>query len=154
MDQKAFRNALGAFPTGVTIVTVDAPDGPLGFTANSFASVSLDPPLVLWSPAVASPRFEAFVSAEKFVIHILSESQEALALSFAESANAGFAGRDWAGGDCGPEFPDTAAKLRCQREVVHPGGDHNIIVGRVLSFEHDAAHPPLVFHRGAFPRLS
>ncbi|MEP0565440.1 MAG: flavin reductase family protein, partial [Paracoccaceae bacterium] len=75
-DPKAFRNALGSFATGVTIVTCNSTHGPLGITANSFASVSLDPPLVLWSPARASKRFAAFETAEHFAIHVLSEDQK------------------------------------------------------------------------------
>ncbi len=75
-DARAFRNALGKYATGVTIVTCESAQGPLGMTANSFASVSIDPPLVLWSPARASKRFASFEAARHFAIHVLDESQK------------------------------------------------------------------------------
>jgi flavin reductase (DIM6/NTAB) family NADH-FMN oxidoreductase RutF len=153
LDQRAFRDALGAFPTGVTVITTDTDDGPRGITANSFASLSLDPPLVLWSPALTSTRASAFASAHRYTIHILSAAQEQLAIGFAESGEAPFAGREWATGATGPEFAGCAAVLRCEQREIFPGGDHCIIVGEVLSYVHDPAAEPLVFHRGSFPSL-
>ena len=85
-DERAFRDALGRFATGVTIVTCNGPDGPMGITANSFASLSLDPPLVLWSPAKSSRRYEAFVNATEFAIHVASYDQLDLCRDFAKSA--------------------------------------------------------------------
>jgi len=85
-DERAFRYALGRFATGVTIVTCNGPDGPMGITANSFASLSLDPPLVLWSPAKSSRRYDAFVNAPEFAIHVASYDQLDLCRDFAKSA--------------------------------------------------------------------
>ena len=92
--QKAFRNALGQFATGVTIVTTNTDAGPLGITANSFASVSLEPPLVLWSPARASRRFAAFEAADHYAIHILAADQEPLCARFSRDGH-DFDGLDW-----------------------------------------------------------
>ncbi|MGB0497328.1 MAG: flavin reductase family protein [Rubricella sp.] len=152
-DPRAFRDALGAYPTGVTVVTTLTPDGPVGMTVNSFASLSLDPPLVLWSPARASRRFAALTECPAFTIHILSETQKALAIAFARSGHDAFGDFEWAQGPSGPEFQGAAALLRCSMEAVHPGGDHSIVVGRVESYDHAPDLTPLVFHRGDFPSL-
>ena len=86
-DPRAFRAALGSFATGITVVTTRTPDGtPVGITANSFASVSLDPPLVLWSPARASRRFPAFAEARRFAIHVLAHDQQAVCDAFVRAA--------------------------------------------------------------------
>lgn len=153
LDQRAFRDALGAFPTGVTVITTHSSDGPLGMTANSFASLSMEPPLVLWSPANASRRAAAFVGADLFNIHILEIGQHALADAFAQSGRAPFETAGWTSGPSGPEFADVAALLRCRRYAVYPGGDHSLIIGEVISFEHSCEHVPLVFHRGQYPSL-
>ena len=86
-DEREFRHALGRFATGVTIVTCNGPDGPMGITANSFASLSLDPPLVLWSPAKSSRRYEAFMNATEFAIHVASFDQLDLCRDFAKSSS-------------------------------------------------------------------
>ena len=90
-DAAAFRAALGRFATGISVITTATPDGPLGFTANSFASLSLDPPLVLWSPARASSRFAAFAAAQTYSIHVLAGDQLPLSRRFARGG-AGFHG--------------------------------------------------------------
>jgi len=149
--ERAFRDALGRFATGVTVVTAPATDadGPLGITANSFASLSLEPPLVLWSPARASRRFAAFATAPHFAIHVLAADQAALARHFAASGTdfdlpgiaPGFGGT--------PLLPDVLACFECTREAVHEGGDHAIVVGRVLRASlRDGA--PLVFASGRY----
>lgn len=135
---RAFRDALGAFATGVTVVTTDGPEGPLGITANSFASLSLDPPLVLWSPARSSRRFAAFAGAERFAIHVLAAGQTALAQHFTRTGELPADG-------LGPVL----ARFDCARHAVHEGGDHAIVVGRVLRVWH-APGAPLVFHAGRF----
>ncbi len=149
---RELRDACGSFATGVTVVTVA---GPLGFTANSFSSLSLDPPLVMWAPARRSARFEAFAEAERFTIHILNAEQLPLATGFARSGDAPFAELPWTEGPGGvPEFDGCAAVLRCTRHATHPGGDHAIVVGRVESVDHDPDAHPLVFHAGLYPRLA
>lgn len=152
---RELRDACGAFATGVTVVTTVGPSGPLGITANSFSSLSLDPPLVLWSPATSSARFDAFTQADHFTIHILNAEQLDLAKGFAGSGDAPFADHQWAEGPAGvPEFAGCAAVFRCSRHAVHPGGDHSIVVGYVNSLEHDHTPHPLVFHAGLYPRLA
>lgn len=148
-----FRDALGRFATGVTVVTTTSPEGPVGITANSFASVSLDPPLVLWSPARASRRFPAFEAADRYAIHILGADQEHLCRAFARNGTA-FEGIDWAPDAGGvPVIAGCLARFDCARHAAHDGGDHLIIVGRVLSA---AAREgaPLVFSAGAYGRFT
>lgn len=150
---RAFRDALGRFATGVTIVTTDAPDGPLGITANSFASVSLDPPLVLWSPAKASRRFPAFDAATRYAIHILAEDQTNVCGRFSKDGY-DFDGLAWhRGPDNVPLIDGCLARFDCERVAAHDGGDHLIIVGRVLAAEmRDGA--PLLFASGRYGRFT
>jgi len=148
------RSAFGRFGTGVTIVTVHTPDGPLGMTANSFSSVSLDPALVLWSPARHSKRHDAFVAAPRFSIHILGADQYALALRFAAKGD-DFSGLDWSDGTRGsPTFAGCLATFECDTYAVHPAGDHSIILGQI---RHAAVQksdaPGLMFDRGRFGRF-
>jgi flavin reductase (DIM6/NTAB) family NADH-FMN oxidoreductase RutF len=133
----------------VTVVTAEGPAGPVGITANSFASVSLDPPLVLWSPGRASGRFPVFSAAGRFAIHILSEEQMALALHFVRNGQPP-EGLSWAEGSGGmPVLPDCLARFDCALHAAHDGGDHLIVVGRVL---HAVVREgtPLVFLGGAY----
>ncbi|MEM6634390.1 MAG: flavin reductase family protein [Pseudomonadota bacterium] len=128
---RAFRDALGRYATGVTVVTCATPDGPLGITANSFASVSLDPPLVLWSPAKASRRFGPFAEAAQFAIHVLGAEQQGVCAHFARQGH-DFTGLDWSAGDDGvPLISGCLARFECSTFSRHDGGDHLIIVGRV-----------------------
>lgn len=148
-DPRAFRDALGRFATGVTVVTCAGPDGPMGITANSFASVSLDPPLVLWSPAKSSSRFGTFHVAGRFAIHILEEDQDHIAMAFTRAKDA-FGGLDWAPDSNGvPIIDGPLARLDCALEVAHDAGDHAIIVGRVLGCTCSDGDP-LVFQGGRF----
>lgn len=152
---RELRDACGAFATGVTVVTTTVGGRPLGITANSFSSLSLDPPLVLWAPACRSARYEAFTRAARFTIHILNAEQLDLASGFAQSGDAPFADHAWVEGpQAVPEFTGCAALLRCSLHAVYPGGDHAIVVGAVESIEHDPNPHPLVFHAGLYPRLA
>jgi flavin reductase (DIM6/NTAB) family NADH-FMN oxidoreductase RutF len=145
----AFRAALGQFATGVTVVTTATADGPQGFTANSFASVSLDPPLILWSPARASSRFAVFAAAQSFSVHVLGADHLDLARRFVRGG-AGFAGLPHDVTDEGsPILAGTLARFDCVRHAAHDGGDHLIIVGRVLRFATDPG-APLVFQQGQY----
>ncbi|MBM1220823.1 flavin reductase family protein [Ponticoccus sp. SC2-23] len=148
-DSLAFRRALGSFATGVTIVTAPGPDGPVGITANSFASVSLDPPLVLWSPAKASRRFDYFATAPHFAIHVLGAGDHAICEGFSR-AHSAFDALDWSENAHGvPLIHGVAARFECTLEASHDAGDHLIIVGRVTRVAHDP-QAPLVFHAGQF----
>lgn len=113
-NSRSFRNALGAFTTGVTVVTATTPEGPIGMTVNSFASVSLDPPLVLWSPAKNSSRYPAFSGATHFAIHVLSADQDVLSARFTRNGRA-FDDLDWEINDEGvPVIPGTLARFECR----------------------------------------
>ncbi|MGR3435327.1 MAG: flavin reductase family protein [Shimia sp.] len=145
-DPRAFRNALGRFATGVTVVT--AP-GPVGITANSFASLSLDPPLVLWSPARSSRRFDAFVQAASFAVHVIGEERQTVAEAFVRDG-AAFDGLDWCEDAEGvPLIAGCLARFRCRTHAVHEGGDHAIVVGEVTEVE-TTEGAPLVFAGGAY----
>lgn len=151
--ERALRTALGAFATGVTVVTCRDESGPLGFTANSFASVSLDPPLVLWSPAVASPRHDAFVAAHDFSIHVLEAHQLELSERFAAEAR-DFAGVAWSEGPQGvPHIAGCLTRLDCRHFAAHGAGDHTIVIGQVERVTHTPG-TPLLFALGAYGRLS
>ncbi len=146
---RAFRDALGAFGTGVTVVTCIEGGQPLAMTANSFASVSLDPPLVLWSPAISSSRHDAFVAAHGFSIHILEEGQLPMARAFARDGR-DWGGIDWQQGATGaPALPGAVTRLDCAHHAAHGAGDHTIVLGLV---EHVARAPgaPLLFVGGAY----
>ena len=150
---RALRNALGQFATGVTVVTTQTDKGPLGITANSFSSVSLDPPLVLWSPARASRRFAAFEAATHYAIHVLSDTQEHVCKRFSTDGF-DFDGLDWAPGQNGaPLIGGALAQFECTRYAAHDGGDHLIIVGRVTQARQTAGKP-LIFAQGAFRALT
>lgn len=146
---RSYRDALGRFATGVTLVTAEAATGPVGFVANSFASVSLDPPLVLWSPARASARFPLFRDARHYAIHVLSVTQFDLIHRFTRQG-AGFEGLAHGRNAQGvPVVEDALARFDCEQVATHDGGDHLIIVGRVQGFDlQDGA--PLVFSQGAY----
>lgn len=149
-DPRAFRTALGSFATGITVVTTRAPDGaPVGITANSFASVSLDPPLVLWSPARASRRFPAFAGAPTFAVHVLSHDQQAVCDAFVRAAQ-GFGAIPFSEGPGGlPLIEGCLARLVCDREAAIEAGDHVILIGRVREA---VTRPgaPLVFQGGRY----
>lgn len=148
-DSRAFRDALGAFATGVAVVTTQTETGPVGMTINSFASVSLTPPLVLWSIERTSNRYHAFEHTDRYAIHILRRDQAELALAFAQHPNA-FAGltmptRD----DALPVFDDCIARFECTLNARHRAGDHDILIGQVTTAHH-TPDDPLVFQAGAF----
>ncbi len=150
-DTIAFRNALGSFATGVTIVTTrDATGQDCGLTANSFNSVSLDPPMVLWSLARSSLSMDAFRNAEYFAVHILAADQEPLSNGFAKRGADKFAGLapDRGAGDV-PLLAGCAARFECRTAYQYEGGDHVIFVGEVIAFDHDD-RAPLLFHGGRY----
>ncbi|MEM1429844.1 MAG: flavin reductase family protein [Pseudomonadota bacterium] len=146
---RAYRTALGSFGTGVTVVTCLEDGAPLAMTANSFASVSLDPPLVLWSPAISSSRHDSFVAAPTFSIHVLGKSQLHLARTFAKDGRA-FDGVAWHLGENGaPVLPGSVTRFDCHHHAAHGAGDHTIVLGRVEAACHTPASP-LLFWGGAY----
>ncbi len=154
-NARALRDAFGCFGTGVTVITTQTPDGPLGMTANSFSSISLDPALVLWSPAKSSKRHDAFAQTRHFCIHILSQDQLPLARHFAQNGT-GFSQVDWAPGPAGaPALVGCLAEFHCDTHAVHPAGDHSLILGEVRDVFHRTANGGgLLFHRGSYGGFS
>ena len=151
-DAREFRNALGAFATGVTIVTTMSDDGePIGLTANSFSSVSLDPPLVLFCLGRESYSFAHFESCEHFVINVLAASQQDQSNLFARPSKDKWSDitYDVRANGC-PSFRSALAIFECATHDVHDAGDHIIIVGRVESFDCKAEGDPLLYYRGQY----
>lgn len=151
IDPIALRNALGQYATGVAIVTtVDDQGRPTGLTVNSFASVSLDPPLVLWSLALTSACVAAFETCSHFAVNVLTVEQVAISNRFAMTGADKFAGIAWSPGLGGaPILSGVGAVFECRNEARHPGGDHTIFIGRVERFSHDEL-APLLFHAGRY----
>ena len=150
-DSRALRSALGAFATGVTIVTTRGVDGAdIGLTVNSFSSVSLDPPMVLWSLAKTSGSIEAFRKARCFAVHVLAADQESLSARFATRGIDKFAGiACHRGSDEIPLLDGCTARFECRTAFQYEGGDHVIFVGAVENLTH-SARPPLIFHGGRY----
>ena len=148
-DAGEFRGALGSFVTGVTVVTTQTSDGPVAIVANSFASVSLEPPLVLWSPAKASRRFPFFADAPHFAIHVLAADQRDVCTAIVQSMTA-IKDIPMQRSACGMPIIDGAlATFECDLETRHDAGDHVIVVGRVTKAHHRSGSP-LVFHGGKY----
>lgn len=155
IDSAAYRRALSCFATGVTVVTTLDGDGQrVGITVSSFNSVSLDPPLVLWSIGKDSLSYDAFIKADSFVVNVLSSGQSDLSNRFAAKRTDKFNGLDCRSGIAGiPILPDCAASFECTTEHLYEGGDHTIIVGRVAKFA-DSAVDPLIIFRSDYLRAS
>jgi flavin reductase (DIM6/NTAB) family NADH-FMN oxidoreductase RutF len=152
-DSTSFRAALGSFVTGVTIITTDSPEGPVAIVANSFASVSLDPPLVLWSPAKSSKRFEHFAGSRRFAIHVMAEDQRDICTAIINSKTA-INDVPMHLSHCGmPIIEGALATFECNLEATHDAGDHVIIVGRVTKAHHRGGDP-LVFQGGKYGEFS
>lgn len=154
IDGKHFRNALGSFATGVTIVTTsDAEGRDVGLTANSFNSVSLDPPMVLWSLARSSASLPAFMENDHFAVHVLAADQQPLSDLFARRGAEKFGGAPVHRGAGGvPLLDGCSARFQCKTAFRHEGGDHVILVGEVLAFDH-FEKAPLVFHGGKYAKM-
>ncbi|MEZ0167810.1 flavin reductase [Microvirga sp. TS319] len=155
IDSKSFRQALGAFPTGVTIVSTLQEDGqPRGFTANSFTSVSLDPPLVLVCIGKTASSYPVFSEAPHFSVTVLAESQKDVSSLFASKSPDKFSSASWQRGPAGsPVIEGAAAWFDCRRHQVVDAGDHIILIGEVVGFSHSNASP-LGYCRGAYLTFS
>lgn len=155
-DARVLRDALGCFATGITVVTVRARSGAcLGITVNSFNSVSLDPPLVLWSLGENSRDRDDFVQASHFAVHVLSAEQKAWSQRFAARDSDKFAGLPVTFGLGGvPLLPGCCARFECANSAQYPGGDHLIFIGRIDRLECDPGRAPLIYHCGCYGLLS
>lgn len=150
IDAQEFRRCLSQFATGVTVITTDLGARPIGMTVNSFSSLSLDPPLILWSIARTSSRFSFFDAAESFAVNVLSERQTAVSRHFSTWAENKFADVAWKPGENGsPVLDGAAAVFECTRADSYDGGDHRIIIGRVTRAMR-VERVPLLFSQGAY----
>jgi flavin reductase (DIM6/NTAB) family NADH-FMN oxidoreductase RutF len=157
LDRRDFRSALGCFPTGVRLVTTMGPGGkPEGMTINSFTSVSLDPPMVLWSLSRAASSAPVFRDAEYFAVNVLAAGDDEISSHFARQAAdkfAAFAERFSPGLGGAPVLQGAAATFECHTRHRNYGGDHIILMGNVERYAH-SERPPLLFHRGKYASVS
>lgn len=153
-DAGEFRQALGSFTTGVTVVTTVGLNGEdIGLTANSFNSVSLEPPMILWSLAKSSLSLDAFKAAQHFAVHILASDQEELSGRFARRGEDKFADLELKRGQDGvPLLDGCTTRFFCRTAYQYEGGDHIIFVGEVMEFDHWDLDP-LLFHSGRYGQL-
>lgn len=156
MDARELRNTLGNFTTGVCLITAhDAQGEAMALTANSFSSVSLEPPLVLWSLQNSSDVFEVFAGPSRYAINVLTSDQEGLSVAYARPGEHQLDPAHYELGDNGaPVVRDALAVFECTLEATYEGGDHTIIVGRVSRFAAQLEREPLVFYRGGYCALA
>lgn len=154
-DARTLRDAMGCFATGVTIVTSRTPDGtPIGLTANSFTSVSLDPPLLLVSIANTAGSASALQAASHFVVNVLQTGQQLASNRFAGKGEDRFATTPWRPGETGmPLLDGSLGSFECKRHAVYDGGDHFLLVGKVERAEFEPRRDPLLYFRGKYRRL-
>jgi 3-hydroxy-9,10-secoandrosta-1,3,5(10)-triene-9,17-dione monooxygenase reductase component len=153
LDQARFREVLGHFATGVTIVTALEEGLPVGFSCQSFAALSLDPPMVVLAPARASTSWPRIRAAGAFCVNVLGEHQEAVCRAFAISGGDKFSGVGWRPGITGaPVIDGSLAVVECELGEIFEGGDHEIVTGLVVSLEVGEGGP-LLFYRGGFGRF-
>ena len=154
-DARHFRDVLGRFATGVTVVTAMTDDGPVGMTCQSFSSVSLKPPLVMFLPARTSRAWPLIETTGHFTVNLLASDQEAISNRFAAKGVDKYAGVSWspAATNGAPRIKGCLAWIDCAIHAVHEAGDHDVVVGRVQAMEHGETDRPLVFYRSAYHRL-
>lgn len=156
VDGARFRQVLGHFPTGVTVITAASPDGPVGLAVGSFFSVSLDPPLVAFCAAKTSTSYPNLEAAGHFAVNVLAEDQEAVSRIFASSGADKFAGLGHKPSPISgsPVLAGVLAWIDCDLDAVHEAGDHWIVVGRVRELEVGHEGGPLIFFRGGYGRYT
>ena len=155
LDARALRHALGSFATGVTIVTAMSPtNGPIGFTANSFTSVSLAPPLILVCIAKSAAGYAIYNAASAYCVNILAQNQHDLAGTFAARGADKFSGVSWHQGATGaPILDGSVGHFDCAAHEMVEAGDHAILIGRVVGFNTSDTEP-LCYHRGKYAALA
>ncbi|HEV3368541.1 MAG TPA: flavin reductase family protein [Acidimicrobiales bacterium] len=153
LDQARFREVLGHFATGITIVTASEQGEPVGFSCQSFAALSLDPPMVILAPAKSSTSWPRIAEAGAFAVNILAEHQEAICLNFAVSGGDKFDGVAWTAGTTGaPLIKGSLATIECTLGAIYEGGDHELVTGHVVAMEVGSGSP-LLFYRSGFGRF-
>lgn len=151
VDAAAMRHALSHFGTGLTIVTGHTASGPVGFTCQSFSSLSLDPPLISFAPARTSTTWPVLRPLASFAINILADHQHAHSTAFARSGSDKFAGVDWTPTSLGaPALTDALATIDCRLWAEYDGGDHTIVAAEVLDLRVDAERDPLLYYKGRY----
>jgi flavin reductase (DIM6/NTAB) family NADH-FMN oxidoreductase RutF len=154
VDPSRMRHVLGHFASGIVVITATTPDGPAGFTCQSFGSLSLDPPLVSFSPARSSTTWPRIRAAGRFCVNVLADGHRDTSAAFSRSGADKYAGVAWSPAPSGaPRLDGVVAWIDCTLEDEFPGGDHTIVVGRVRALDADTTRAPLVFHRGAYGLL-
>jgi 3-hydroxy-9,10-secoandrosta-1,3,5(10)-triene-9,17-dione monooxygenase reductase component len=154
VDPRVMRDVLGHFASGVTVVTAVTEGGPIGFTCQSFSSLSLDPPLVVIAPARSSTTWPRLREIGRFCVNVLAEEQTELSQNFARSGIDKFAGVPWTRSRHGsPVLSDVVAWIDCELWAEYDGGDHTIVAARVLDLGASPDRRPLLFHRGAYGLL-
>jgi flavin reductase (DIM6/NTAB) family NADH-FMN oxidoreductase RutF len=148
-NTRLLRGAFGKFATGVTIVTAKTEDGVIGMTANSFSSLSLDPALVMWSPAISSSRFKYFENTPHFAIHLLSDQQKDICEAFAKNGHAFNEIHHSLNAHGVPLIDNCLARFECSHVATHPAGDHVIVVGQVNDVTFQDGNP-LAFYAGKY----
>lgn len=153
-DPQQLRAVFGSFATGVTVITTRGPAGELiGMTVNSLASLSLEPPLLVWCIDLGTPSFEAFRDCSHYAINVLGADQADISNRFANPSEDKFAGLSWQEGAGGsPLIAGCIAYFECVNEAQHPGGDHRLMVGRILGYQIDPG-APLLFFGSRYARL-
>lgn len=154
-DPRTLRDALGCFATGVTVVTcIDERGSPAGLTANSFTSVSLDPPLLLVCVAKQAASAPALLGASHFAVNVLQTGQRPASITFSTRVEDRFGQTEWSLGESGaPILLDSLSVFECRRHGVHEGGDHHILVGEVIKATFEPGLDPLLYFRGSYRRL-
>nr|WP_218605668.1 flavin reductase family protein [Pseudonocardia abyssalis] len=151
VDPLYMRSVLGHFPSGIVVITAITPEGPVGFTCQSFSSLSLDPPLVSFAPARSSATWPRIREAGRFCVNILADDHAEISTAFARSGTDKFTGVPWTPAPSGaPRLYGVAAWIDCALHEEFPGGDHTIVLGLVQDLSADASRSPLLFHRGAY----
>ncbi|HEX2322519.1 MAG TPA: flavin reductase family protein [Streptosporangiaceae bacterium] len=146
-----FRQVLGHFCTGVTVVTAMDDGEPVGFACQAFAALSLDPPLVVFCPALTSNTWPRIAKGKMFAVNVLTEDQHDVAMRFGRSGTRKFDGVKWMPDAAGsPVIDGVLTWAGCEIEAVHPGGDHNVVIGRVRELGECGSQRPLLFYRGRF----
>jgi 3-hydroxy-9,10-secoandrosta-1,3,5(10)-triene-9,17-dione monooxygenase reductase component len=154
VDPQVMREVLGHFASGVTVVTAVTTDGPTGFTCQSFSSLSLDPPLVAFAPARTSRTWPKLRAMGRFCVNLLAEGQDAVSQNFARSVPDKFTGVRWSPSAHGsPVLDDVVAWIDGELWAEYDGGDHSIVVARVLDLGAEPDRRPLLFHRGTYGLL-
>jgi flavin reductase (DIM6/NTAB) family NADH-FMN oxidoreductase RutF len=154
VDSRVLREVLGHFASGVTVVTAVTGDGPIGFTCQSFSSLSLDPPLVVFAPSRTSRTWPRLREIGQFCINVLAEGQDDVSQNFARSAADKFAGVRWTPSAHGsPVLDGVVAWIDGALTAEYDGGDHTLAVARVLDLGAEPGRRPLLFHRGAYGLL-